>query len=281
MRWTPLISQCSNCQACSQQNLTLQILEERSSFLRTCDCCSWGWHRESKQAEEPTFMHFHLQFIQHYWRNLYFIWRGCNSTLANVTLTLLQLPKLWWALLLIWERNGWLWEKSNTSLQNDTSDSPGARYGAVHTAAQALGAAPASPVELHQGEFGSSFSERSHIPLGQLPPYMTHTTSLSWICCFWNENTLLAFPSRSLVIITKHLSTRRPSFPESLDLITSGNVLLFLQTLRYVGFWAALLLQSQTLLWLVEGRGGKSAGKSQKANCSDYSQRCCGFTLHH
>lgn len=82
---------------------------------------------------------------------------------------------------------------------------------------------------------------------------MTHTTSLSWICCFWNENTSLAFPSRHLVIITKHLSTRWPSFPESLELITPGNALLSLQALRNVGFWAPLL-QSQTLLWLVEGR---------------------------
>lgn len=94
----------------------------------------------------------------------------------------------------------------------------------------------------------------------------THITSLSRICCFWNENTSHTFSSHGLVIITKHLSTRRPSFPESLDLITPGNTPLFLQTLRNVGFWA-LLLQSQTLLWLVECRGGKkNAAKSQKAN---------------
>lgn len=86
--------------------------------------------------------------------------------------------------------------------------------------------------------------------------YDTHITSLSKICCFWNENTLHAFPSHGLVIITKHLSTRRPSFPESLDLITPGNTPLFPQTLKNVGFWA-LLLQSQTLLWLVECKGGK------------------------
>lgn len=128
------------------------------------------------------------------------------------------------------------------------------------------------------GRFGSCSSEQGHIPLGQLPPYVTHTTSLSWICCFCNENTLLAFPSLGLVIIPKHLSARQPSFPESLDLITPGNVLLFPSDTEKCWF---LSPSTTKFNFVLISRGGKKRSQISRGKCSDHSQRCPGFTLHH
>lgn len=197
-------------------------------------CCSWGWLRNKTILIQP-YLCFHHQLTQHCWRSRYSTWRWPKPILPNITLTLCQLYKLWWAPMPIRERNSWLWEEQHRPPEWHPHPHPGAQT------AQPRGATLLSSlVELLQGKSGSCCSQQGHIPLGQLPPYTTHTRSLSWICCFWNENTLLAFPGCSSVIIAKHLSTRRPSFPESLDLITSGKAQVFVQTLRNGAFWALL-----------------------------------------
>lgn len=73
-----LTSQQSNLQTGSLQNLTLKFLGERFPFIRV--------DTQNKTNPPSCIVTFSLPSTTE--GNVYFIWRGCNSTLANVPLTL-------------------------------------------------------------------------------------------------------------------------------------------------------------------------------------------------